>query len=48
MTTTVTDYLKDKSFIKLLTKQHFAFMGHDLNKGKDSARSSPAAVENMN
>ena len=35
--TTVTDYLEDKSFIKIINETHFAFMGHDLNKGKDSA-----------
>ena len=35
--TTVTDYLEDKSFIKVINETHFAFMGHDLNKGKDSA-----------
>ena len=32
----ITDYTKDKSFIKILNATHFAFMGHDLNKGKDS------------
>lgn len=35
--TAVTDYTKDKSFIKVINASHFAFMGHDLNKGKDSA-----------
>jgi predicted small secreted protein len=35
--TTVTDYTKGKSFIKAINDTHFAFMGHDLNKGKDSA-----------
>ena len=35
--TTVTDYTKDKSFIKVINNNHFAFLGHDLNKGKDSA-----------
>lgn len=34
--TTVTDYSKGKSFIKIINKTHFAFIGHDLNKGKDS------------
>jgi len=33
---TVTDYTKGKSFIKIINETHFAFMGHDLNKGKDS------------
>jgi hypothetical protein len=34
--TIVTDYTKGKSFIKAINDTHFAFMGHDLNKGKDS------------
>ena len=34
---TVTDYTKDKEFIKILNNTHFAFLSHDLNKGKDSA-----------
>jgi len=33
----ITDYTKDKSFIKILNATHFAFIGHDLNKGKDAA-----------
>ena len=33
---TVTDYTKDRSFIKIINSSHFAFQGHDLNKGKDS------------
>src|SRR5690242_15100434 len=35
--TTVTDYTKDKSFIKIINDTHFAFLLHDLTKGKDSA-----------
>lgn len=35
--TVVTDYTKDKSFIKIINDTHFAFLQHDLNKGKDSA-----------
>jgi uncharacterized lipoprotein YehR (DUF1307 family) len=37
--TVVTDYTTNKSFIKIINATHFAFMGHDLNKGKgkDSA-----------
>lgn len=35
--TTVTDYTKDKKFIKVINDSHFAFMGHDLKQGKDSA-----------
>jgi hypothetical protein len=35
--TTVTDYTGNKEFIKIINDTHFAFMSHDLNKGKDSA-----------
>jgi hypothetical protein len=35
--TTVTDYTKNISFIKVINETHFAFLQHDLNKGKDSA-----------
>lgn len=35
--TTVTDYTKNVSFIKIINNTHFAFLQHDLNKGKDSA-----------
>lgn len=35
--TVVTDYTNNKSFIKVINETHFAFMGHDLNKGKDPA-----------
>ena len=38
--TTVTDYTKDKSFIKIINDTHFAFLMHDLNKGKDTAEFS--------
>ena len=34
--TVVTNYTKDKSFIKIINDTHFAFLQHDLNKGKDS------------
>ena len=34
--TTVTDFSKKLSFIKIINKTHFAFLQHDLNKGKDS------------
>lgn len=33
---TITDYTSGKSFIKIINDTHFAFQGHDLNKGKDS------------
>jgi hypothetical protein len=35
--TTVTDYTRDKKFIKVINGTHFAFTGHDLTKGKDSS-----------
>lgn len=34
--TTVTDYTKNLSFIKIINDTHFAFFNHDLAKGKDS------------
>ena len=35
--TAITDYTKTISFIKIINNTHFAFLKHDLNKGKDSA-----------
>ncbi|HUZ59068.1 MAG TPA: hypothetical protein VMU83_09815 [Hanamia sp.] len=35
--TTVTSYTKNISFIKIINDTHFAFLSHDLNKGKDSS-----------
>ena len=35
--TVVTDYTKKVSFIKIINHTHFAFLQHDLSKGKDSA-----------
>ncbi len=35
--TVVTSYTTDKSFIKIINDTHFAFLQHDLNKGKDSS-----------
>ena len=37
--TVVTDYTKKNSFIKIINDTHFAFLQHDLAKGKDSAAS---------
>ncbi len=34
--TTITDYTKNLSFIKIINKSHFAFLKHDLSKGKDT------------
>ena len=40
--TTTTDYTRGKEFIKIINDTHFAFLSHDLNKGKgpDSSFSS--------
>ena len=35
--TTVTDYTAGKPFIKIINHDHFAFLQHDLTKGKDSS-----------
>lgn len=35
--TSVTDYTKNLSFIKIINETHFAFLQHDLAKGKDSS-----------
>ena len=34
--TVVTDYTKGKAFIKIINDDHFAFLTHDLNKGKNA------------
>jgi len=34
--TTTTDYTKNRRFLKIINGSHFSFVGHDLNKGKDS------------
>ena len=34
--TTETDYTRDIQMIKIINDSHFAFLNHDLNKGKDS------------
>lgn len=41
--TATTDYTKGKSFIKIINASHFAFLMHDLNKGKDSAAAAFSA-----
>ena len=41
--TVITDYTKNKSFIKIINDTHFAFLQHDLDKGKDSAAAVFAA-----
>jgi hypothetical protein len=33
---TVTDYTRNVSFIKIINDTHFAFLQHDLNQGRDS------------
>ena len=34
--TSFTDYTKNKKFLKIINASNFAFVGHDLSKGKDS------------
>jgi len=34
--TTITDYTANVSFVKIINNTSFAFLQHDLNKGKDS------------
>ena len=34
--TTITDYTREIQMIKIINDSHFAFLNHDLNKGKDS------------
>ncbi len=41
--TLVTDYTQKLSFIKIINGTHFAFLKHDLNKGKDSATAAFSA-----
>ncbi len=36
--TSVTDYTNDQQMIKIINDTHFAFLRHDLNKGKDSSK----------
>jgi hypothetical protein len=40
--TTVTHYTGNQSFIKIINDTHFAFLQHDLTKGKDSTASFSA------
>ncbi len=37
--TTITDYSKNRSFIKIINNSHFAFIQHDVKQGKDSTAS---------
>jgi len=40
--TTVTDYTKATEFIKIINSDHFAFLSHDIHKGKDTTASFSA------
>ena len=40
--TVVTDYTKASEFIKIINSSHFAFLSHDIHKGKDSSASFSA------
>lgn len=42
--TVVTDYTKDRSFIKMINATHFSFITHDLRQGKDSTASFGAGA----
>ncbi len=42
--TTFTDYTKAHPMIKIINKTHFAFLNHDLTKGKDSTALFVAGV----
>lgn len=37
--TTITDYSKNRSFIKIINNSHFSFIQHDVKQGKDSTAS---------
>jgi hypothetical protein len=40
--TTITDYTKDLAFIKIINDSHFAFLKHDLTKGKGESKNFDA------
>lgn len=40
--TTVTDYTKNQSFIKIINDTHFSFLLHDINSNKDSLKNFSA------
>jgi hypothetical protein len=40
--TSITDYTKDLSFIKIINDSHFAFLKHDLTKGKGESKAFDA------
>lgn len=42
--TVVTDYTRDRSFIKIINESHFSFVSHDLRQGKDSTASFSAGA----
>lgn len=42
--TVVTDYTKDRSFIKIINATHFSFTQHDLNKGQGNNASFSAGA----
>lgn len=46
--TTVTDYTKDKSFIKIINESHFAFLQHDLRKDSISGFSAGGGHYSLN
>jgi hypothetical protein len=40
--TSITDYTKDLAFIKIINDSHFAFLKHDLTKGKGESKNFDA------
>lgn len=42
--TVITDYTKDRSFIKIINATHFSFTQHDLNKGQGADASFSAGA----
>src|SRR5215467_16142718 len=46
--TTITDYTKDKSFIKIINDSHFAFLQHDLKRDSASGFSAGGGRYELN
>ena len=42
--TVVTDYIKDRSFIKIINDSHFAFLSHTLRKDTTDFSAGVAAI----
>ncbi len=46
--TVITDYTKDKSFIKIINESHFAFLQHDLKRDSTSGFSAGGGSYQLN